>query len=371
MRIILVIITVFILSACTNGPLEIQPSPKSYSNIPEKKEVPLSFYTGSAIHSIQSTKRVVEVLNWFDEENILFLEENIDGSTIYKHNFITGESFVFFEEAGWIIDVIANVDDSYFAIQVFNKQEEVEVIIVNQNGEKELQIKEFGEDYTIFWNEYEPDQFMMIAYLPNWDYETFFVEVGAGKIKPIELEQSYIQWISSNTVAFIKWNEYEPSFHAPLVKTNIETKETTLWKEDVIAYMSFPDGLSLTVQLDNESDLFSTYRFYRNEKLISELEIPILNTFSEQWWIPYYSYDDKNEIFYFLRPKSSGDFITYSDGYDLIGYHIGSNSEQKITTLDQHVPIKVSPNGSMILMGERFENVLDIHDGLTIPVWEE
>jgi hypothetical protein len=359
------------VTACTKAPMESHPSPKRLIEAPEKREVPNSFFTGSTIVQIEEEKRAVEVMNWYDNETVLFLQEHMEGSALQKHHLFSGQSSVFYEVNGWILDVVANVDYSRFALSVLNYEEETEIVIINSNGNVELTIKDFGEDYSIFWNEYEPSSFIMTAYLPNWDYETYFVDVETEKIKQINLEQSYIQWTSPDTVAYLKWEELEPNFQAPLYQVNVNTGESSLWKEDVIAYMSFPDGMSLSISVDSDYDLYSLYKFYDQQEMYRQIEVPILNTYSEQWWIPYYTYNKENRIFYYLRPKASGDFISYQDGYDLIAYNIDADSEVKLTTLERHVPIAISPGGSSLLVGDRFQQVLDIDERILVPIWEE
>lgn len=367
----ILIVMLLIVTACTEAPLESQPLPKSIVELPIKRDVPSSFFTGSAVVPVDEGSRVVEVMNWYDDKTVLYLEEHLEGSTLHKHHLFTGESSVFYEMEGWIVKVVANVDHSLFALQVINEQDESELIIVDKQGENQLTIKGFGEEYSVYWNEYEPVSFIMTAYLPNWDYETFFVNVEEERIKQVNLEQSYVQWVSTDTVAYLKWDELEPSFRAPLYQTNVKTGETKLWKDDVIAYMSFSDGLSLSITVETDFDLYSVYKFYDNQERYRQIEVPILNTYSEQWWIPYYTYDNENGIFYFMRPKKSGDFISYTDGYDLIAYNVSADSEVKLTTLERHVPISISPGGSSLLIGDRLESVWDLSEGVLIPVWEE
>ncbi|WP_227934993.1 hypothetical protein [Alkalihalobacillus deserti] len=370
MRKVILIVILLTVTACTEPPLKSQPLPKSLIDSPVKRDVPSSFFNGSAIVPVHESSQVVEVMNWFDDETVLFLQEGIEGSTLHKHHLFTGESSIFFEMEGWIVNVNVNVDHSLFAVHVINELDQSEIVIVDKQGENKLTIKDFGEEYSVYWNEYEPASFIMTAYLPDWDFETYFVNVEEERIKQVNLEQSYIQWISSDTVAYLKWDELEPSFRAPLYQANVETGETKLWKEDVIAYTSFPDGLSLSITVETDYDLYSVYKFYDNQERFRQIEVPILNTYSEQWWIPYYTYDNENGIFYFLRPKSSGDFISYTEGYDLIAYNVYADSETKLTTLDHHVPISISPGGASILIGDRFENVFDLSEGILSPVWE-
>ena len=309
-RKILIIILALAVTGCTQAPLESQPLPKSQIDAPIKRDVPNAFFSGTKIVEIKEEHRAVENMSWFDSNHVLFLQEDLDGSTLIKHNIYSGTTSEFYEISGWILDVVANVDHSLFALQVINEEDKAEVIIVSKEGNVELTINDFGEDYSVFWNEYDAGSLILTSYLPDWDFETYFVDVENDKMRQIEIEQSYIQWVSKDTVAFLKWDELEPSFEAPLYLVNVNTGDYEVWEDNVIAYISFPDELSLSISVDTDYDLYSSYKFYDQQEVFREIEIPILNTYSEQWGIPYYTYDDKNGIFYFLRPKSSGDFIS-------------------------------------------------------------
>jgi hypothetical protein len=370
-HLIISIFIVFIVSACAQSPSLIQPAPKSQSELPVKRNVPSSFFTGSDMTPIQKGFSVVEVASWYDENSVLFLQEENEQFSLHKHDLFSGESSVFIEEEGWIIDVSPNADYSLFAIQYLSLAEQSQLVIVNEQGEVIWTIKDYGEEYAIYWNPFDKQTFVMVAYLPEWEFETYSGNVEDKKIAGIDLDQSYIQWISESKVGYLEWEELEPSYEAPLYEVDIEKGEKNRWKDAVIAFMSFPDGLSLSVTVDSIYDLYSVYRFYNEQQPFRELEMPILNTYSEQWWIPYYSYDHNNGIFYYLRPKYSGDYFSYEDDYDLIAYNVQADFEEKLISLDKQVPLSISPSGSSLLIGERYEYIYDIQEGALISLWEE
>ncbi len=339
--------------------------------MPVKRNVPYSFFTGSVITPIQNKLPVLEVMSWYDEDTILFLQEGNEMFSLHTHDLFSGETSVFFKEDGWILDVSANADYSLFAVQYLSVDARAHLKIVNDLGEIVWTIKDYGDEYTIYWNPYDKQTFVMVAYLPDWKFETYTGNVEQKTITDMGLSHSYFQWISESKVGYLKWEELEPNYQAPLYEIDIESGETKRWKDAVIAFMSFPDGLSLSVTVDSIYDLYSVYRFYDEQQLYRKIEMPILNTYSEQWWIPYYSYDDNNGIFYYLRPKYSGDYFSYEDGYELIAYNVQDDSEEKLISLEKHVPISISPTGSSILIGERFEYVYDLQEGTLVQMWIE
>ncbi|KHF41821.1 YqgU-like beta propeller domain-containing protein [Halalkalibacter okhensis] len=370
-RVILGICFLFIVSACTQTPMESQPLPKSSEYHSIKRDVSTSFFTGSDISPIPNEQNVAEILGWYDAHTVLYLQEREERSSLVKHQLATGESTNFFEVDGWITDVRPNADYSLFAISQVTLDNETLLVIVDRDGTVIQTIKDYGEEYTVYWNPYKLNTFIMIAFLPNWDFETYVVDVEEVKVRSIDLEQSYVQWISATDVGYLKWEELEPDFQAPLYEVNVDSGDVKKWKDAVIAYMSFSDGLSLSVTVESVYDLYSTYTFYDEQEPFRQIEMPILNTYSEQWWIPYYSYDEDKGIFYYLRPQYSSDFFSYTDGFELVAYDVQGDAEEKITLLERHVPISVSPEGSFLLFGDRLERVFDLAEGAIVPLIEE
>ncbi|MDT8861719.1 hypothetical protein N0O92_15990 [Alkalihalobacillus sp. MEB130] len=370
-RILLYIATLLIVSSCTQAPLESKPLPKRFEEQPIKRDVPNAFFTGSTIAPIQNEVAITEVVGWFDDNRVLYLVEQEEQSNLYLYHLLTGETTSFLEVEGWIMDVRPNADYSLFAFQHVTLENETHLVVMNDRGEILQTIKDYGEEYVIYWNPYDLGTFIMVAYLPDWEFDTYVVNVADAKIKDIFLEQSYIQWISANQVGYLKWEELEPHFQAPLYEVNVDSGDMKKWKDAVIAYMSFPDELSLSVTVETVYDLYSTYTFYKEQEPYRQIEMPILNTYSEQWWIPFYSYDDKHGIFYYLRPKYSSDFFSYTDGYELFAYNVEADAEERLTTVERQVPISISPEGSFLLVGERLGNVIDIKEGTLVPLLEE
>ncbi|GAE24777.1 hypothetical protein JCM9140_729 [Halalkalibacter wakoensis JCM 9140] len=368
-QVLFILIAVFVLAGCTQAPLENQHMPKRFEDQPIKRDVPSSFFTGSQLVPLENNLSITEIVGWFDDGSILYLEEQGESSTLYQYNLHTSESSPFLQLDGWIIDVQANADYSLFAVQQVTLNHETNLIIVDRDGDSRQIFQDYGEEYVVYWNPYKEDTFIMVAFLPDWEFETYVVT--DTKVKELSLDNSYVQWISEKHVGYLKWEELEPSFQAPLYEVNVENSEERKWKESVIAYMSFPDTLSLTVTVDSVYELYSTYTFYDEQKPFREIEMPILNTYSEQWWIPFYTYDVHDRVFYYLRPKHSSDFFSYDEGFDLIAYYVDTDAEEKLATFDKHVPLRVSPSGGYLLIGDRFESVFDLSDGAIVSLLEE
>ncbi|MCM3712905.1 hypothetical protein M3202_02340 [Alkalihalobacillus oceani] len=368
-RICLCLMMLLMMSACTSGQLESHPSPERLTELPEKRDVPNSFFTGSPVVPLSETE-ITEVTGWYREDAVFYLQEDGEHSSVHTYNLLTGESADFFQRDGWVVNIAPNVDYTLFAVQLVTPEHEAEVVILDAAGEPQMTIEGLGDDYSVFWNPYVQNRMLAVAFLPDWEYAGYLVDVGTNEVKPVELEQPYVQWLSETEVAYLLWDELEPNYQAPLYIANLEDGKKKLWRENVISFMSFPGRLSLMVTVDSVYDLYSKYSFFRERELAQQIEMPILNTYSEQWWIPFYSYDAAGEIFYYARPKYSGDFLSYTDGFELIAYDVGTNAENKLAELESHEPMQIAPDGNYLLLGSRYESVFDIEQEVLVQLFE-
>lgn len=125
--------------------------------------------------------------------------------------------------------------------------------------------------------------------------------------------------------------------------------------------------------MNSSSATESNYRFYDSmtRSNISKLQVPILNTYSEQWWIPNHTFDYQTTTFYYMKPDNSGDLYHYNDGYSLMAFDLLTETERKILNFDQDLPLRLSPNGRWLLVGYQLEKVIDLesHDIHSLLHW--
>lgn len=370
-RLLFVFVFTSLLCACSLPNLEAEPNPTRTNEWNEEKELPPSFFESTTILPFDSlSSSFVEVVDWFNDDEILYLEEEDERSYLYKYHIYTGESELFFETDGWIIDVSINTDFSFFAIQTYGIDQTVTLKVITEEGQVKRVIEDLGEEYTVFWNPYDLERMALISFLPDWKFVSYVVDMSEDKIVELDLPNPYVQWLSSSTFAYLQWDEFEPSYHAPLVIYNVENHSKSNWQDEVIAFSSLNNELSFIVTASSPDVLHSTYTFYKGQEPYRTIEMPILNTYSEQWWVPFYTYDQKNGLFYYLRPKYSSDFFSYEDGYEFVAYSLEQDSERKIITLEDHVPITISPSGDAVLIGNRFEQIYDVDQGKLIDLVE-
>ncbi len=352
------------LTACSSSEQETHEAPPKSATPP-----PIEAEDSRNIEPITARSAYIEVFDWFDESSVLYLEETKEQSTLFAYELLTGNKETLFKkENGWIASVQANADHRLFAVEVIDSFNRAALHIVDREGTTQMVIDDVGESYSVYWNPYVTTQFLLVAYLPDWQYDLFFVDVENEKMLSLNPVQTYFQWLSETKASYLNWSETEPSYHAPLYEIDVRTGEVTKKFDELIAFMSFPHHLAITVSIQSIYDQYTTYTFYKGESPIQQLEIPILNTYSEQMWTPFYAYDSKGEIFYYLRPKYSADYIRYEDGFELTAFHIKSGAEERLTELTADEPLNISPNGEWLLIGSRYERAFHIPSKQMFPL---
>jgi hypothetical protein len=366
----LIVIGIFmvLLAGCSFMQREGQLLPETKTNLAQKPVASPSFFTKTSVHPLKEPRGFAMISEWLDSETIMYVEEHDQKSTLKSYHLFSGKTESFFETNEWIIDVKGNEDLSLFSILTYDESDQSSLYVVNNEGQMQLELQQFGDSYSIYWNPYKTDEMMLVTYLPEWNFEVYHVKVGEQTIKPIDVEQTYFQWNSANEVVFLDWDELEPNYEAPLLSYNLQTEEREELVSPIISMMSFSDQLHVQVSVDSIYELYSIYTFSVEGESVSELEMPILNTYSEQWWVPFYEYDPKASAFYYLRPKYSGDYFSYEDGYQLMAFDPRTNAEVSIIEVDQHLPIKLSPDGEMMLIGNRLEEVIILKEKEKIPL---
>lgn len=328
---------------------------------PEIEREPATKKTSMAeISPIRSDDAYIEIIDWFDDERVFYLSEHAGNSIIYIHHLFSGETEHFFSSDDTIVEVDIHLNKKKVAISTLDEQNFTSYYIVNEVGEVIFTAHDIQGDVAFFWNPYDDNQVIVVTYLPNWDFEIHHLLIEEGKLELLPLEQTYVQWIDEETIAYLNWNTNEPSFYAPLVFYNLSTKEKEQFLNEVITFFSLYDKRFVTLSVPSIYELETQYSFFRDKEKMNEMFVPILDTYSEQWWVPYFDYNEKESLFIFFRPKYSGTFVDYNEPYELVSFHVETGKEEILLELNKHFPIKLSPNGKYLLYGAELQSLIDL-----------
>ncbi|MFT4412624.1 hypothetical protein ACLM5H_02080 [Fredinandcohnia humi] len=364
MRIFIVFLYfVFFLAGCNSHQLsELGEVPRSGDKNVTKSPVPVEFLGES--RQLQTLDITGESFNtvgeWYDNESILYVSDNGSGSSIYKYNIFNGEKELFLETKSQVLTMKANEDHSLFLLHTSNSNNQATLIAVNKQGTViyEWDIESYDVSYS--WNPYETDQVFVTSFLEDWSFQTQVLDLSNNTVTKHEVFQPFIQWIGPQTISYLKWDQNELGYFAPLHSYNLVKKTEALLFENIISFAGF-HHLLVTYELDNERDSHGKISFYNTEmnKKLHEFSIPLLSDYSK-WYIPSFNYVTIQKKFYSFRPYSTGSFDTYSEKFDLVAYDMVSGSEEVVLEKIDDLPLSFSPEGYYCLYGYQLENIIDL-----------
>lgn len=358
----LLILVMILLTSCDQPdkePLLAKESSLLSSNLQSKAGILLKQKIQQPQPVGASAYSFVMVNEWFDHETILYLTDENGASFIYKFHIFTGEEEIFFKIEEPIMRLDANVDYSMFVIEVGTISGHKDLYFVNKHGETVYHYKNIGDEYELYWNPFKNFEVTIAILQEDFSMKLKLIDLRKKTVKDFEFDYYYIQWLKEQQFAYLKWDMYSPSYYAPLYTYNIKTLEEEKLADEIIAFFGFTHAF-LTISVAEKDVLKANYRFYdaKTKKFLSSLEVPILNTYSQTWWIP--SHDFVNSTFYFLQPRESGDLYDYQEGFTLAAFQVETGKIKELTSVDLNYPLKVSPDGKWALMGFRLENIIDL-----------
>lgn len=349
-----------ILGSCNLSELSSQKAPQSKISINMKQGVSRTFFNISGLKPLSISKsEFFTNSGWYDESNFLFITRKNGLSSLKKYNIYTGEHETIFINEQPITSVYPNNDQTLFAIQVVNLQNESLIYIINKLGDVEYTWQGSNSELQITWNPNNSNQIYIAAFLSNWDFELYYVDVTEKSAESIDVENPFIQWIDSSKIGYLKWNQNHPSHFAPLYMYDLETETEKIWQDKVSGFMTFTN-LIITVTSGSNSFNKSTFGFYNSttKQKITELEIPIISTFSEHIWIPNHDFFIDKQLFYFFKPL--GDIVDEHQGFQLKRFSLVKGTEELVYEFDSELPFKLSPNGKWVLIGRQLEQIIDL-----------
>ncbi|OIJ20264.1 hypothetical protein BKP45_09350 [Anaerobacillus alkalidiazotrophicus] len=364
LKVIFFIIAIFLMVSCVQAdkPFLIRDVSMHSNNLVEKNGVPLVLRNNELLHTIDTNIYSFATVNeWFDHESILYLTDENGVSYLNKFHLFSGEDELFFQINEPILQVDANPDFSVFAIEVTSLDREKHLYFVNRKGTIIHKLNNVGEEFQIYWNPYRNHELIIAALQSDYSVKLKEINLVDKSIVDFNFEYSYVQWINESELAFLKWDLLSPSFYAPLYTYNLETEKKVKKVDDIIAFFSYYNHL-LTITLDDIDKEYSQYTFYDMEtnKKLTQFQVPVLNTYSEQWWIPNHAFDKESKTFYLLKPSNGGDLFSYSEGFSLVSIQVETGKEITIVNIDENYPLKLSPDGRRILFGYQLEEIIDL-----------
>jgi hypothetical protein len=363
MRKLFVVIICFFLYGCSTPDRVVNDASYIKRIGKEKNVISKQFFSKSSIQPIAITENqdFYSINEWYDEDTIIYSVGENKSSSLYLHNLLSGKRDLFYQTNEFINKIQANSDHSLFAVQTLEQSGVGHIRILDKIGKEVFSWDNQIEDLQFMWNPYEPDELVITEFLTYMDFQLLKVNVGTQAVAKIPVNNPFVQWTSKDELGYLNWDQNEPSLDAPLHLFNLKTLKEEEWLESCIMLFTLKDVV-ITVSLDNNDLNKSLYTFYESNtrKRLTETYIPVLNTFSESWWIPSFDFDDNKKIFYYMEPKRAGDISEYNEGYELIALTIDEQKEEVLMTIPNNYPIKLSPDGQRCLIGQQLEQIITI-----------
>lgn len=347
---------------------EAENNPSRTQPIKESKELSTDFLTDQKIKPLEiRSGRFNTVLGWYDEQTIFYLSQSGEQNTIHTYEIYSGDDQVFFDSEYPIIDMYANASQTLFAVRVAENYNNGSLLFVDRDGEQVYKWEGESTDLEVFWNPYTEEEVIVTAFKPDWDYEQFRIDVKRGKVDKLELPNPFVQWKDNSTLLYLDWNQEEMAITAPLYEVDLRTNEKVKLQEDIAGVFAFRNHI---LSITNPASDYALFTFYESEshQKINEWKVPILDSESEYFWVPNYSFDEKKHHFYYFRPENPDRLYDYRGAYELTAVSVETGESEKILTLSDNFPIECSPNGEYCLTGYQLENIVLLKSKEIVPL---
>lgn len=359
---ILVIFFIFfslLLSACVNKEV---PNPKT----PEKTEMP----KGPTKPASQASKWKLpiafpngvgefdKVVGWVSDFQIIYVTNLEQTSNVVLYNLTSGTNQLIYKTDHPIVNVQISPSKHHLLIHSAPSSYEGLVTIIDTTGNVQWK-KSFPSYELVFeWNPYNESEVLVSAFEEDWSYQLFLVDMKRNTTRDISLPQPFIKWIHEDEISYIAWDEDTPSLVAPLIVKGLKNEVEKTLLPAAIQFSTYHD-LLMTVSVNEQDKSLADYSFYDNKfKRIFSFSLPQLTKFSD-WLVPFYDYNSEKKQVITFSPHSSGEFDTYTDGFQLLSFDLKKGSKKLIMDGLENEPIAFSPSGNFILYGNRFEKVID------------
>ncbi|MFZ3588139.1 hypothetical protein ACOI1C_02445 [Bacillus sp. DJP31] len=346
----------FILSGCSSF--------KSDGNVDAAlKETNSSFKEGPSGHFFGGLSIIPIELNgsqfnsigdWYDNTTILYITDDSDGSKIYKYHLYTGVAELFYETTEQIITLKASQDRSYFALQTSVSSNEAKVTIVDQQGKEKMSTTIDSVEIQYVWNPFKEMEVFITSFQEDWSFQNYVLDVNQNLQQISEVSQPFVQWVGPTKIAYLKW-ENDGNLNAPLLSLDSQDNVEIKILDSVLAYRTYKDLLVTISGTETES----LYQFFDTEmmQLKGSFKLPMINTFSDRWWIPNYDYDSETDSFIYFKPKEENNELA---SLQLMKFSLINGEETLVLEDSLDRPLNISPDGTLCLIGYQLEEIIDM-----------
>lgn len=307
-----------------------------------------------------------QVYGWIKKDTICYSAKLEGVYKIYSYNIYTGKHFPLYESESELSNVIIN--NNQLLIYSALSDEEGEIHIIDSKGNEMLSKRLQSYETDFAWNPHNENELLITIFTKDWETKVSTLDIQENVLNDFPVSIPFPQWLSTEKIMYLDWDQSNPSLYAPLKIFNLETKEETELDLSNIYFIDQKNDYLLTISSTVKEDE-GVYTFYRADlSKQASIHVPRLSKFAN-WLVPNYTIY-KNKFLTFV-PKQNGNAETYQDGFELLEVDMETGQSRKLfTNLDfEDQPIQISNDGSYCLFGYYFEKILDMETGEITPLF--
>ncbi|MFJ5715361.1 hypothetical protein [Neobacillus sp. NPDC093127] len=359
-KFILILIFIFLtllLSGCTSKE---QQKPK----IPAKNERPKPALTVGSAWKLPISIPEGEfdrLCGWLSEDEVVYITNLEQTSNVYRYHLLTGKSELIYKTEHPIVTVQISPSKKYILIHSSPSSYEGLITIIDTQGTEKIKESLPSYELAFEWNPYNEEQVLVSKFKEDWTFQVVLLDMNKLNTTELSIPQPFIKWMGEKKIAYLDWDEDNPTLFAPLTVSDLEKGiEQTLFPR-VLQFATF-HGKLMTITVKEQDQTNAVYSFFdKNLKENFSFSQPQLTKFSD-WLVPFYDYNDPLGQFITFRPVKSGEADSYSDGFELLLYNLKKGSLPKLIMAGmENEPINFSPSGEALLYGNRFEKIIDLN----------
>jgi len=357
--ILILFLLTLLLGACTNKeqtkhkiPAKNEGPKVSVTSLGREWKLPISIPKGEG--------EFYKLVGWLSDTEVLYITNLEQTSTIFRYNLFSGKSKLIYKSGNPIVTVQISPSKKYILVHSSPSSYEGLVTIIDPKGTEHLKESFASYELVFEWNPYNESEVFVSKFDQDWSFQLFLLEMKKAKTTEIFLPQPFVKWMNESDVAFLNWDEQNPSLFAPLTVKGVENGTEKTVVPSAIQFSTFRD-LLMTVTVNEQDKSMATYSFFDKEmKKLSAFSIPQLTKFSD-WLVPFYDYNEQKRQFITFSPLTSGESDSYSDGFQLLSYDLMKGNSKLIMEGLENEPINFSPSGEALLYGNQLEKIIDIN----------
>ena len=307
-----------------------------------------------------------QVYGWIQKDTICYSAKVEGVYKIYTYNIYTWKHIPLYESDTELSNVMIN--NNKLLLYSALSDEEGEMHIIDAKGSEILSRKFQSYETDFAWNPHNENELLVTTFTKDWESKVFTLDIQEDVLNDFPVSTPFPQWLTTENVMYLDWDQNNPSLYAPLKIFDLETAEEKELELPNIYFIDQKNEFLFTLSStgNEEEAVYSFYDIDLNKH--GTIQVPRLSKFAN-WLVPNYAiYQDKLITFV---PKENGNAETYQDGFELIEIDMNTGESKKIftdTELEDQ-PIQISSDGKYCLFGYYLENMLEIETGEITPLF--